>query len=281
MSKRILITGKDSYIGDSFAQYAKGYSYTVDIVDMLTDEWEAVDFSSYDAVVHVAAIVHKKNREVTEQDYLRVNSDLAFEVAKKAKDSGVGQFVFLSSMGVYGMSTGVISKDTPINPQNAYARSKAQAEKRIGELCDDSFTVTILRAPIVYGENCKGNYTRLSAFAKKTPILADYSSQRSMIYIDNLSSFIKKAIDEKLCGVFCPQDENYVDTSYMMKCVAQLHGRKIKPVRFLNPFITLALRLKINVFLKVFGSLIYDDSLKLEFDRVPFEKAIRKTENIN
>lgn len=280
MSDRILITGKNSYIGDSFAQYvSEKNSYTVDTVDMQSDEWENADFSLYDSVVHVAAIVHRKNKEVTQQMYFEVNSDLAFNVAKKAKDSGVKQFVFMSSMSVYGMNTGVISKDTKINPANYYAMSKADAEKRIQKLACENFTVTIVRPPMVYGKGCKGNYVTLANFAKKRPFFAQYKSQRSVIYIDNLSAFLKKAIDERLSGVFCPQDKNYISTSEMIRKIAEINGRKIRMTKIFNPFITLALKLKIGIFCKVFGTLIYDDSLAIEYDKIDFDTAIKKTES--
>ncbi len=275
---RILITGENSYVGMSFESFVCKDEYCVDTVNMESDTYKNISFSSYDAVVHVAAIVHKKEKNYSKEQYIKVNSELAFEVAQKAKNDGVKQFVFLSTMSVYGILNGVVTKDTPCTPFNFYGESKLKAEQMIRELEDDSFTVTVLRPPIVYGKGCKGNYVELSKFAKKLPFFPDYKSQRSMIYIDNLSAFIKKAIDEKLSGVFCPQDDEYVCTSDMVKKVAKANGKDIKLTKIFNPFIALALKLKINIVCKIFGSLTYEKDLCPEYSKVDFDTAIEKTE---
>ncbi len=278
MGKRILITGKNSYIGSKFCDFTTKYGNTVDTVDMIGDDWKNHDFSCYDAVVHVAAVVHKKENSVSKEEYFKVNTQLAVEVAKKAKDSGVSQLLFLSTMSVYGVLNGVISKDTELKPFNEYGKSKLAAEKEISAFEDDNFSVVIVRPPMVYGKGCKGNYMSLAKFAKKLPFFPLYKSQRSMIYIDNLCSFLHKAIDENLSGVFCPQDEEYVNTSLMVEEVARANGRNIKLTKIFNPFITLALKMKINIACKVFGSLIYEKDLCPEFEKVDFKTAIKHTE---
>ncbi len=278
MGKRVLITGKDSYIGDMFCDYTTEYYDVVDIVDVRTDEWKNHDFSHYDVVIHVAAIVHKQDKTYTDEECYKVNTDLAFEVAQKAKRSGVKQFVFLSTMSVYGVINGVVNKDTEFNPFNIYGKSKLKAEQLINSLADDGFGVTILRPPMVYGKGCKGNYNELAGFARKMPFFPNYSSSRSMIYIDNLCEIIKKCIDENLFGAFCPQDECYVNTSDMVKLVSYYNGRKIRLTKVFNPFITLALKMKISIVQKVFGSLTYDVDLCPPYKKVDFETAIKKTE---
>ncbi|MBQ8859925.1 MAG: NAD-dependent epimerase/dehydratase family protein [Ruminococcus sp.] len=278
MRKRVLITGKNSYIGDCFSEFTTEYYDAVDTIDMIGDSWKTSDFSLYDAVVHVAALVHKLEKDYTKEEYFRVNCELAVQVAKKAKESGVSQFVFLSTMSVYGLRNGVITKDTKPSPFNNYGRSKLDAEKELQSLEDNNFTVTILRPPIVYGKGCKGNYVELSKFAKKMPFFPDYKSSRSMVYIENLCRFMKKSIDEKLGGVYCVQDKNYVNTSQMVKEIAKANGKNIVLTKIFNPFITLALKLKIRIVCKVFGSLTYEKDLCPDFEKVDFITAIKRTE---
>ena len=278
MSKRVLVTGKNSYIGDSFCDYATGYGYTVGVADTINDAYREVDFSEYDAVVHVAAIVHQKESSYTREECFDVNTQLAFDVAQKAKNEGIKQFVFLSTMSVYGKVTGVITKDTDTVPANIYGESKLEAEHMIEKLADENFTVTILRPPVVYGKNCKGNYVQLSAFAKKFPVFPDFESQRSMLYIDNLSAFIKKAIDENLSGVFCPQDDEYVCTSDMVRMIAQCNDKKVRLTKFFNPLIKLCLKLNISIFCKVFGTLVYDKSLCPDYEKTDFKTAVEASE---
>ncbi len=278
MKKRVLITGENSYIGSKFQEYTTKYYDAVDAIDMCTDDWKNFDFSAYDVVIHVAAIVHKQEKSYTQQQYYEVNTKLASDVAKKAKSEGVSQFVFLSTMSVYGIVNGVITKDTKCKPFNDYGKSKLQAEMLLNDMCDDSFVVSILRPPIVYGKGCKGNYNELSAFARKMPFFPNYKSQRSMIYIDNLCEIIKLCIDNKLSGVFCPQDSEYVNTSHMVQLIAGANGRKIRLTKFFNLFITLALKMRIRVVQKVFGSLTYEKELCPQYTQVDLETAIRKTE---
>ena len=99
-----------------------------------------------------------------------MNRDLAYETARKAEGEGVGQFIFLSSMSVYGIENGVINKDTPLNPNTAYGKSKLEAEELIKKLEDESFIIAILRPPMVYGKDCRGNYPRLAGLALRTLI---------------------------------------------------------------------------------------------------------------
>lgn len=278
MKKRVLITGENSYIGSKFQEYTTKYYDAVDAIDMCTDDWKNFDFSAYDVIIHVAAIVHKQEKSYTQQQYYEVNTKLASDVAKKAKSEGVSQFVFLSTMSVYGVMNGVITKDTLCKPFNDYGKSKLQAEMLLNDMCDDSFVVSILRPPIVYGKGCKGNYNELSAFARKMPFFPNYKSQRSMIYIDNLCEIIKLCIDNKLSGVFCPQDSDYINTSHMVQLIAGANGRKIRLTKFFNPFITLALKMRIRVVQKVFGSLTYEKELCPQYTQVDLETAIRKTE---
>ena len=149
--KRILITGANSYIGTSFEKFIEenfSEQYVVDTIDMIDGSWIKKDFSRYDVVFHVAGIAHQKETKDNSQLYYKINRDLAIDVAKKSKADGVKQFVFLSSMSVYGMDTGVITKETKPNPKTNYGKSKLQAENEINTLRDGSFKVCVLRPQI-------------------------------------------------------------------------------------------------------------------------------------
>ena len=157
--KKILITGANSYIGMCFERYMKNYDeYTTETLDMINPQWEKKDFSSFDTIYHVAGIAHRKETEENAQLYYDVNRDLTIRVAEKAKKEGVKHFVFLSSMSVYGVEEGVITRETPPAPKSNYGKSKIQAEEKLNELADENFKVAIMRPPMVYGDGCKGNY---------------------------------------------------------------------------------------------------------------------------
>ncbi len=268
--KKILITGCNSFIGMGVERYLAKWpeAYRVDTVSVRGEAWREASFRGYDAVLHVAGIVHQsKTKDDPEKYplYRQVNGLLSAAVAEKAKAEGVGLFLFMSSESVYGLTakvgqTVVITRDTPLNPTDNYGKSKLEAERLLQALAGDRFRVAILRPPIVYGRGCKGNYVTLSRLARKTPVFPKVGNRRSMLYIENLAAFIKLLIDEPRSGVFCPQDRAYVDVGVMARLIAQAHGKKL----ILLPGFSWALKLlsgRVKAADKAFGSLIYDRGL--------------------
>jgi len=265
--KKILITGANSYIGTNVEKWLKKYpdKYFVDTVDMIGDSWREKDFSIYDVVFHVAGIAHVSTDPKMEDLYYKVNRDLTIETAKKAKREGVKQFIFMSSIIVYGDSSSInknkiIDKYTVPEPTNFYGNSKLQAEDGIKALECDNFKVVILRPPMIYGKGSKGNYPKLAKVAKKLPFFPDIDNQRSMLHIDNLCEFIKLMIDNEESGLFFPQNNEYIKTSEMVKLIAEVHGRNIRLIKVFNPALKL-LGLKIGLINKVFGNLVYEQSM--------------------
>jgi len=281
--KKILITGKNSYIGTSLENWLmkEPNKYQTDSIDMKDGSWKDVDFSQYDVVFHVAGIAHIKETKENQDLYYKVNRDLAYETARKAKREGVGQFIFLSSMSVYGIENGVIYKDTPLNPNTTYGKSKLEAEELIKKLEDESFIIAVLRPPMVYGKGCRGNYPRLVGLALKTPIFPKVDNKRSMIYIHNLSEFVKQLIDNQSRGLFFPQNTNYMNTSEMVRLIAEVHGKRVTMVKLFNPLLRL---LNLSIVNKVFGDLVYELNLseyKNDYRVCNVKKSIIQTESRN
>lgn len=265
--KKILITGAGSYIGTSFESYLNNKyrgDYTVDTVDMIDGSWREKSFSGYDAVFHVAGIAHRKETKENAALYYQVNRDLAVETAAKAKADGVRQFIFLSSMSVYGLDVGVITKDTIPSPVSNYGISKLEAEKGIAVLESDDFKVCIVRPPMVYGYGCKGNFNTVQKLVQKLPFFPKVNNRRSMIYIDNLSSFIKLVTDKELCGVFMPQNREYSNTTHMASVMAQALQKRIFISRLLGLGV-LMIKPFAKIAQKAFGTLIYKDTEELDF----------------
>lgn len=259
--KKILITGANSYIGTSFEKYMAQWpdQYQVDTVDMVDGSWREMSFAGYDAVYHVAGIAHQKETEENAHLYYTVNRDLAVETAKKAKNDGVGQFVFLSTMAVYGMEEGAISLDTQPAPKTHYGKAKLEAELQMDPLRAEDFLLTVLRPPMVYGEGCKGNYQSLVKIAQKLPVFPDYTNKRSMIHIDRLCWYIKNILDQGQNGLILPQDEQYVCTCRMIKKIAETMGKKMLLLKILNPAVSLAKRFT-TAGKKAFGDLYYEQN---------------------
>ncbi len=258
--KRILVTGANSYIGRAFRTYMERFleEYETAAVSLRGEAWKAYDFSKFDVVLHTVGLAHVKEAKKNTPLYYQVNKDLAVETAKKAKAEGVRQFIYLSTMSVYGMEEGVITPDTIPQPKSSYGKSKLEAEERLREMETQDFRVTILRPPMVYGPGCKGNYQALVKLAKVLPVCPDYENQRSMISIENLCVFLKQVIDEDVSGTFCPQDPEYACTCRMIWEIAKSNGRVIPRTRWLN-FVPALLRRTTKKGKKAFGSLVYQD----------------------
>lgn len=275
--KRILITGANSYIGTSFEKWMHqfGDNYQIDTVDMHGDQWKEKDFSQYDSIFHVAGIAHadvSKVSEETKQLYYKVNCDLAVETAEKYKNDlngKNGQFIYMSSIIIYGEETNinkkrVITSETQPNPSNFYGDSKLKAEHSLKPFENKNFHLVIVRPPMIYGDGCKGNYAQLVKIAKIVPIFPNIDNERSMLNINTLSQFIKTRIDKNDSGVYFPQDKNYVRTSYLVKSIANNNGRKIILFSGLNWIIYLLgfFPGKVGrIINKAFGNLVYDKNI--------------------
>lgn len=279
--KNVLITGANSYIGTSFEKYAIDHykeDFSIDTIDMIDGSWRNKDFGSYDCVFHVAGLAHAdvgNVDEATKAKYYKVNTELAIETAKKAKEDGVKQFVFMSSAIIYGDSAPYgkrkrITKDTEPVPANFYGDSKWQADKGVRNLADDSFFVTVLRPPMIYGKGSKGNYPVLAKMAKKLPFFPNVDNERSMLYIENLCEFLCQVIIRKEAGVFWPQNAEYTRTADMVKAIAKVNGHGIWVSGLLNWAVWCASHVpgKIgDLANKAFGNLSYEQTLSsYEFD---------------
>lgn len=288
--KKILIIGSGSYVGKSLQSYLSAWEkdYRIESISVRDDAWRQLSFADFDVIYHCAAVVHQpetKNDPSQAAYYEAVNTRLPYEVARKAKADGVKQFIFLSTAAVYGIRAAigkerVITAQTPMNPTDLYGKSKAEAEKNLRTLEDGNFKVVIIRPPMIYGPGCKGNYNTLSALARKLPLFPKISNRHFMIFIDNLSEFVRLVIDREDCGIFCPQNSQIPATDELVSLIAQTHGKRI----ILIPGFTWALRL-LGKFTdkaeKAFGSLCYSDELSAypeDYCVVPFAQSVLITE---
>jgi len=272
-AKRVLIVGANSYIGESFAGYAKG-RLDVDIVDSY-EGWKVAPFHEYNSVVMAAGLAHqkwnRKQQKANKNKYFAINHDLAVAVAEKAKAGRVGQFIYLSSMAVYGLVEGVIAADAKARPRDRdyYGRSKYRAEVALTSLfaadgaynpaqAADAANLCIVRPPMVYGPGCPGKFSILIKIAKKLPFIPKVNNKRSMIFIDNLCEFLCLAVEQNTQGVFSPHNKEYMNTTWLLKAAREAMGKRtwVMPglglaVLCLKPF-SAAVK-------TAFGSLYYDE----------------------
>lgn len=263
---KLLIAGKNSYIGCHIADFVQRQEPDSRICSFSVrdDGWEQMDFSGFDAVVFAAAIVHRK--DVTDAAlYHRVNAQLPFAVAKKAKQQGVKRFLFLSTAGVFGLGKGlpvgnVIDDHTPLQPDGLYGKSKLEGERLLATLADDDFLLSIVRPMNVYGKDCPGNY--ISVFRKITrmlPVLpkAFTDVKQGMVHVEHLAKLCYLALKAEHGGVYHAQDSRIVSSFEIMQAMAEGMGLKKTVLPCHTPMKLLS---RLGPAVKLFGGVAYSDA---------------------
>lgn len=282
--KNVLILGKNSYLGESLLKYLLKYpkKYNADIVSTLNYEWKNADFTNYDVVIDFAGIAHINNITPDMKDlFYSINRDLTIEIGEYAKANGVKHLIYFSSMNVYGDYCDNITNRNKVNPTSFYGDSKLQGDLGLEKLEDESFVVSHIRPPFVYGKGCSGNYNTISKIAKKVPIFPDYNNKKSMIYIDNLCEFVRLIFNEEVGGIFTPQNKELVSTSKLVKEIAKANGNAIYFTKMFNWCISIGNKITRKI-RRAFADDCYAIELSnyfnFEYCVVDFEESIRRTE---
>lgn len=282
--KRVLITGAGSYVGEKVREYlltTAGDQIQVETVDTFGDNWKKADYTKFDVVYHVAGIAEVNNKKGSEQLYYKVNTDLTIEIAKWAKEHGVKQFIFMSSMIVYKETRSLkglhVTPVTKPDPNGCYGDSKLKAENGLHELKSPSFKVCILRPPMIYGPNSKSNLLKLGWLGTKTPLFPDWRNKRSMLYIDNLGEFVKQVILREMEGVFYPQNKEQSATVDIVRYFAKKYNHGIWITKLFNPFVWMG-SFVLQPINKMFADSYYEPSMSeygFEYQLVSFEDSLK------
>lgn len=284
---KILIIGKNSYIGNHIDEWLSRYGHKVAQLDVLTEDWKNYDYSPFDAIVHVAGIVHRPDCKDWEL-YKRVNTDMPVKIATMAKEQGVKQYIYFSTMGVYQankkLGASVVDATTPLlsNSSSFYGMSKLMAEEALTKLQEEGFSVAFVRPPSVYGKGCKGGYiTGFKKIAQMLPVIprAYENACQSFIYIDNLSECVRLIVENHLGGVFCPQDDEIPNANRLLEVICKGIGKTYRSSRLLG--ICLQLLSFIPLVKKAYGGIEYSRTLSdtdgLDYVVVSFEEGMRRT----
>jgi UDP-glucose 4-epimerase len=265
--KRVLITGSNSYVGTNVEKWLmkEPDKFYVETISVRGEAWKSFDFSKFDVVFHVAGIAHVKETKKNKDLYFKVNRDLAFEVAAIAKKNNVKQFIFMSSLSVYGIE-GSLRKIVEINnesiedPKTFYGSSKFEAEKKILKLNSKIFKVCIVRPPMIYGKNAPGNFRKLYNLIKFFRLFPKVKNSRSLLNIEFLSLKIEHYITNDYEGYYFPQDEEYSSTSQIVDFISKMIGKRVHLSSFLGLLISLFLFNNPTI-RKLFGSLVINKDL--------------------
>jgi nucleoside-diphosphate-sugar epimerase len=251
MTKRLLITGANGFVGKAVCEQAMlhGLSvkgalrihggmpgciepFVVGEINVATD-W-GIALRDVNIVVHLAARVHVMHDTAADRltAFRNVNVGGTLHLARQAAAAGVKRFVFISSVKVNGESTppgrAFTEADVP-NPQDAYGQSKHEAEQGLRQLsAETDMEVVIIRPPLVYGPGVKSNFAALMrAVQRGWPLpLGAVNNQRSLVALDNLVDLIVSCISNPQAAnqTFLVSDDQDLSTTELVRGMAQAAG---------------------------------------------------------
>ena len=264
MKKTIMVTGASGFVGSNFINKYKNEFHIIPVC-LIENKPEDLDYKGVDCILHLAALVHQM-KGAPEEKYYEVNTELTKRLANKAKEAGVGHFVFYSTIKVFGYDGDlykhdfVLSAESKCKPTEPYGRSKYEAENILDKLKDESFQVSVIRPPMIYGAGVKGNMLSLIKLVDKIPVLpfAYGDNKRSIVYIDNLLEETKDIINNRLTGIFIPQDERAVSVKEIAEGIAKGLEKKRVFVKFPNFIYSLLCKYKPNIMARLYGSLQFE-----------------------
>ncbi len=260
---KFLITGSNGYLGSSFIDQFEN-KYLFEKFSLLNQKIEDINFDNIDIVLHCAALVHQKVEHSYEK-YYEINVKYPIKLAKIAKQNAVKQFVFISTIAVYGEDKEKLDENTICNPITPYGKSKLEAEKELLKLNDDNFIVSIIRPPMIYGKNAPGNIDSLVKLVKKLPIipLGKIENKRSFISIQNLCHLVDEIITQEKQGIFLACDDEPLSTSKLIELITKNLDKKIYLIKI--PFFETLLKVvKPSFHKRLYGSLEVDNSITKE-----------------
>ena len=264
--RKVLITGANSFIGGNFKRHSK--NTIANEICLIKNKPEEIEFTVIDVVLHVAGIVHQTT-SIPEETYFLVNTDLTLDIAKRAKQAGVKQFVFMSTVKVYGeFKSGMKAwnEDTECKPEDNYGKSKFKAEQELMKLNSPDFSVSIIRTPLVYGAGVKANMASIIKLVQKFPLLPlkKIQNKRSFTSIENLVAFIDRIIELRITGIFIAKDEKDLSTSDLVSLIAKYMNRKLILIKTPDFMISLGKKFIPKIFDRLYGSFEMENSKTLK-----------------
>lgn len=216
--------------------YVPAGAQTVAVGDLAADTaWQST-LTGAQVVVHLAARVHIMHDPVVDAlaAFSRANVDGTLNLARQAANAGVNRFVFLSSVKVNGEGrTGAYREDDPPEAQDAYGKSKQEAERALCNIASETgMELVIIRSPLVYGPGVKANFKSLMrAVTWGIPLpLGAIRNRRSLVALDNLIDFIVICMEHPAAAnqFFLVSDGEDLSTPELIRRLAGALGRRAR-----------------------------------------------------
>lgn len=242
----ILLTGATGFLGSSIIEQASNITFVTlgrkpigkhnyIFYDFLDGQDFTLPYSNISCIIHCAARVHVMTDGSIDplNEYREVNTIGTMNLARKAVQSGVKRFIFISTIKVNGESTEVnrpFKFSDERSPEDFYGQSKSEAEVQLLKLAKDTgLEVVIIRPTLVYGPGVKANFAYLLNLVSKgypLPFGCITSNKRSLVSVTNLVDLIITCIDHPKAAnqVFLVSDDHDVSTASMVREMSKALG---------------------------------------------------------
>ena len=196
----ILVTGSSGFFGNVIVHVLENnsiftlnrnngnfqYDLSKSIPDFNTD---------FDIVIHNAGKVHSNPKTEEEKlSFFKVNVLGIKNLLKSLEIKKPKQFVFISSVAVYGKESGFnITENEQLSARDPYGLSKIQAEQIVIDWCDQHNVIcTILRLPLLVGKNPPGNLGAMIRAIQKGYYfnIGGGKAKKSMVLAEDVAKFI-------------------------------------------------------------------------------------------
>lgn len=252
MQTKILITGSNGFLGQYLCQFLAEQNYLVlaqtrkaqtfsypNIINInfdLNDSLDNIDLRKVEVIIHCAGRAHIMNEIAASplEAYRQTNVQGTLNLAKKAVQSGVKRFIYLSSIKVNGEQTTIrpFKPSDIVNPEDPYGLSKYEAEQALLELSKETgLEVVIIRPVLIYGPNVKANFKSMVGLAsKKLPLpIGCLDNKRSMVSIYNLADLIYTCMSHPKANreIFLASDQEDISVKQLFEKLAYYQNNKL------------------------------------------------------
>ncbi|MHC4874650.1 MAG: NAD-dependent epimerase/dehydratase family protein [Planctomycetota bacterium] len=291
----ILVTGANGFVGKPACEYfaVKGANvkaailasepvepvYENNSIDLLkvndfhsSEEWSSL-MEGIDAVVHLAARVHIMNDTSSNplEEFRKVNTEGTKVIFNEAVKKNIKKFIFISTIKVNGEETfpgKPFNSESGTNPQDPYSVSKSEAEQFLLKNSSSGTGVIILRPPLMYGRNVRGNFlSLLKLVSKRIPLpLKNTFNCRSLLYVKNLIDLMYHCAEKDAAsGVYLVSDSTF-STGKIIETISSAMQKNSSLFSFPEFLFKTALSVigKANIYNRLYGNLEIDSSETIE-----------------
>jgi len=242
-----LVTGATGFLGRHLCMTLRerGHSVVAGLRREVRGPWDRVafldlaggdispsDLEGVSCVFHLAGKAHALSETAQDsKEYIQINTTGTRRLLEAAKEVGVRQLVFFSSVKAMGEGgADCIDESFGGEPTTAYGRSKRDAERLVLE---GGYIphATVLRLSMVYGPTNKGNLPRMiEAIARgRFPPMADLGNRRSMVHVEDVvQAALLAAKQAQAAGqTYILTDGRAYSTRQMYEWICEALGRPV------------------------------------------------------